>query len=99
MVTRNWANSAPCLLAVCRAPWPWGCCCRWGTGRLSFPDVLKLLFDVATCLETVHAANTVHRDIKPENILFMLQSRCVRSNFGLLTKLQVLMHHQRSKHQ
>ena len=53
--------------------------CRWDGGKQSFPATLQLLHDAASCLEIVHAADTVHRDIKPDNILFMVQSRCVSS--------------------
>ncbi len=38
-------------------------------GRMSVPEVIRLLLEVADALAQAHARGVVHRDIKPENIM------------------------------
>ena len=51
-------------------------------GRLSIPDALSVLQDVAQALAYAHRHGVVHRDIKPENIL-LTEDAALVTDFGV----------------
>ena len=51
-------------------------------GRLPAPVLERLLADVLSGLEDVHAAGYVHRDIKPANLMLRPDGRAVVLDFG-----------------
>jgi serine/threonine-protein kinase len=53
-------------------------------GRISAPDVVRILRDVADALAYAHARGLVHRDVKAENILIDAGSgRALVTDFGI----------------
>lgn len=51
-------------------------------GELAYPEVVRILYDLASAVNYAHTRNVVHRDIKPANILFD-GSRAVIGDFGI----------------
>jgi hypothetical protein len=53
-------------------------------GALPFPEIRRVLREVADALSYAHAHGVVHRDIKPDNILLEAQSgRAMVTDFGI----------------
>jgi serine/threonine-protein kinase len=57
------------------------------TQRLSLTDVSRIITQVASALDFIHAQGLVHRDIKLENILIDENGQAVLSDFGLVKAL------------
>lgn len=54
-----------------------------GGNRLSIPQSLNILRDVAEALDFAHSKKVVHRDIKPANILVQPDGRAKITDFGI----------------
>jgi tetratricopeptide (TPR) repeat protein/predicted Ser/Thr protein kinase len=54
-----------------------------GTSELTFNQILEVAIQVASALETAHAAGIIHRDIKPENIMLRPDGYSKVLDFGL----------------
>jgi eukaryotic-like serine/threonine-protein kinase len=59
-------------------------------GRLSVPDVVRVLHDVVDALAYAHGRGVIHRDIKPANIL-RLGSHALVTDFGVAKALSAAM--------
>ena len=53
-----------------------------GQEKVPLEAVLRIVREVAACLDHAHARGVIHRDIKPENILFN-EGLAVVSDFGI----------------
>lgn len=60
------------------------------SGRLSVPDVIRVLHDVVDALAYAHGRGVIHRDIKPANIL-RLGSHALVTDFGVAKALSAAM--------
>jgi tetratricopeptide (TPR) repeat protein len=54
-----------------------------GTSELTLNQILDVAIQVASALETAHAAGIIHRDIKPENIMLRPDGYAKVLDFGL----------------
>ena len=54
-----------------------------GTSELTLNQILEVAIQVASALETAHAAGIIHRDIKPENIMLRPDGYAKVLDFGL----------------
>lgn len=52
-------------------------------GPLPLADVVRVVTDVGTGLDALHAAGVMHRDIKPSNVLFDSDGTALLTDFGL----------------
>jgi serine/threonine-protein kinase len=59
-------------------------------GRLSVPDVIRVLHDVVDALAYAHGRGVIHRDIKPANIL-RLGSHALVTDFGVAKALSAAL--------
>jgi serine/threonine protein kinase len=50
---------------------------------LGLKELVRVITEVASGLDALHAAGIVHRDIKPQNILFAGDGRAMLTDFGL----------------
>ncbi|MBS1694471.1 MAG: protein kinase [Actinobacteria bacterium] len=53
------------------------------SGRIAWPDALRIGVKLAGALETAHRAGTLHRDIKPGNVLVNEYGEPQLSDFGI----------------
>ena len=53
------------------------------SGRIGWPDALRIGVKLAGALETAHRASTLHRDIKPGNVLVNEYGEPQLSDFGI----------------
>jgi serine/threonine-protein kinase len=53
------------------------------TGPLPLADVIRVVTEVGTGLDALHAAGVMHRDIKPSNVLFHSDGTAMLTDFGL----------------
>ena len=56
-------------------------------GSLDHETIARMLEQIASALDTAHAANIIHRDIKPANILLDATGNAYLSDFGLAEEL------------
>jgi serine/threonine protein kinase/tetratricopeptide (TPR) repeat protein len=56
---------------------------RMTTAEMSVHEVLEIAIQVASALETAHAAGIIHRDIKPENVMLRPRGYVKVLDFGL----------------
>jgi eukaryotic-like serine/threonine-protein kinase len=61
-------------------------------GRLSVPDAVHIVLDVARGLEHAHSRNIVHRDIKPDNILITESGVAKLTDLGLARRTDEASH-------
>ena len=52
-------------------------------GPLPLADVIRVVTEVGTGLDALHAAGVMHRDIKPSNVLFDSDATAMLTDFGL----------------
>ena len=52
-------------------------------GRLTVPEVRRVLIETASALGYAAKHGVVHRDVKPDNILLDADGRCVMTDFGI----------------
>lgn len=52
-------------------------------GPLPLADVIRVVAEVGTGLDALHAAGVMHRDIKPSNVLFDSDGTAMLTDFGL----------------
>jgi len=52
-------------------------------GPLPLADVVRVITEVGTGLDALHAAGVMHRDIKPSNVLFDSDGTAMLTDFGL----------------
>ena len=52
-------------------------------GRLTVPEVRRVLIETASALGYAAKHGVVHRDVKPDNILLDVDDRCVMTDFGI----------------
>ena len=55
-------------------------------GKMSEPEIRKVLHDVASGLAYLHAHDVIHQDIKPDNILLDDTGNYVITDFGISTR-------------
>jgi hypothetical protein len=56
---------------------------RDGRGRLPWPEVLDLAWQVAPALKHAHDRGVIHRDLKPSNLLRAADGRVKLTDFGI----------------
>lgn len=59
------------------------------TKPLSFPEVVRILFEAAQGLSGAHRQGVVHRDLKPDNILLSESGEVKLTDFGLARSMDV----------
>ncbi len=58
-------------------------------GPLACKNILTIMHQLCTGLQTAHEDGLIHRDIKPANILFDNKEKVVISDFGLARSVQI----------
>jgi len=61
---------------------------RDGRGRLPWPDVLDLAWQVAPALKHAHDRGVIHRDLKPSNLLRDNEGRVKLTDFGIASPVR-----------
>ena len=57
--------------------------------RLTFTEILRILYEISTGLAYAHRQGVIHRDLKPDNILMTDRDEVKLSDFGLACSLLV----------
>jgi cell division control protein 7 len=52
--------------------------------KMTVLDIKKYMFNLLSCLESIHNVGIVHRDVKPDNFLYDIETHeCMLIDFGL----------------
>ncbi|MBI1259508.1 MAG: protein kinase [Chloroflexi bacterium] len=57
--------------------------------NMGYPDLLRIITQVASALDYAHGQGVIHRDIKPGNILLNRQGRAFLTDFGLVRDMAI----------
>jgi cell division control protein 7 len=51
---------------------------------ISLYDLKRYMYNLLSCLKTIHSFGIVHRDLKPDNFLYDIEAhKCLLIDFGL----------------
>ncbi len=67
-------------------------------GKLSLEEVVPIIEQTASGLDSAHAQSIVHRDLKPGNILFHADGRALLADFGLAKVLKDVTENESNGH-
>ena len=56
---------------------------------MTYPDLLRIISQIASALDYAHGQGVIHRDIKPGNIMLNHQGRAFLTDFGLVRDLAI----------
>jgi len=56
---------------------------------IDYPDMLRIVTQIASALDYAHSQGVIHRDIKPGNIMLNRQGRAFLTDFGLVRDMTV----------
>lgn len=77
----TWQNMPYLIMAYC----PAGSCVK-RVGKMTEPELWKLIHDVAAGLAYLHEKDVIHQDIKPDNILVDTEGNYLITDFGISTR-------------
>ncbi|MEE0950870.1 MAG: protein kinase [Paludibacteraceae bacterium] len=77
----TWQNMPYLIMAYC----PAGSCVK-RIGKMTEPELWKLIHDVAAGLAYLHEKDVIHQDIKPDNILIDTEGNYLITDFGISTR-------------
>ena len=56
--------------------------------RLSFPEIIDILYNIAVALDYAHTHSVIHRDLKPDNVLLPTTGGIKITDFGVARSLE-----------